>query len=234
LLFIFGIQLGRSGGMTRYNLDGDAGLFNVFGSRNHTKVIKLGSGVDIKHFKVFEYINAEVLDKEDDVIKLEAKDVLKETLFFPGDHVVINYSNTNELYVMDGSVNHVYDISPLLIDVRINKVEKLKDLRKHERFYVSLMANIRVCGTSKLVFAVVKNMSSGGIKINCSDQLTKEDVLEVEILLDRTNKLVFSGSVVRTNKMSDYFEYGIEIRGISENNLKCLYHYLKWLDSDYR
>jgi len=40
----------------------------------------------------------------------------------------------------------------------------------------------------------------------------------MEILLDRTNKLVFSGAVVRKNKVNDYYEYGIEIRGISENN----------------
>jgi len=207
---MLGIQLGRSGDMARYNLDGGTGLFNALGNRNPAKVVKLGSGVDIKHFKMFEYINAEVLGKTDDSIKVEAKDVLKETLFFPGDHVVVNYSNTQDLFVMDGNINHVYDINPLIIDVKINKVEKLKDLRKHERFYVSLMANIRVCGTSKLVFAVVKNMSSGGIKINCNEQLTTEDVLEVEILLDRTNKLVFSGAVVRKNKVNDYYEYGIE------------------------
>jgi len=136
--------------MARYNLDGGTGLFNALGNRNPAKVVKLGSGVDIKHFKMFEYINAEVLGKTDDSIKVEAKDVLKETLFFPGDHVVVNYSNTQDLFVMDGNINHVYDINPLIIDVKINKVEKLKDLRKHERFYVSLMANIRVCGTSKL------------------------------------------------------------------------------------
>lgn len=120
--------------MTKYNLDGGTGLFNVLGIRSHTKVIKPGSGVDIKHFKMFEYINAEVLAKKDDTIKVEAKDIVKETLFFPGDHVVVNYSNTNELYVMDGSINYVYNINPLLVDVKINKVEKLNDLRKHERF----------------------------------------------------------------------------------------------------
>jgi len=45
------------------------------GNRNPAKVVKLGSGVDIKHFKMFEYINAEVLGKTDDSIKVEAKDV---------------------------------------------------------------------------------------------------------------------------------------------------------------
>jgi len=59
--------------MARYNLDGGTGLFNALGNRNPAKVVKLGSGVDIKH----EYINAEVLGKTDDSIKVEAKDVLK-------------------------------------------------------------------------------------------------------------------------------------------------------------
>lgn len=220
--------------MTKYNLDEGTGLFNFLVKKNFTRIIKLDSGVDIKHFKMYEYINATVIGKSDDTIEVEVKDNVQETLFFPQDHIVINYSDNKELYVMDGTITYICRISPLVFKVKVNKVEKLKDLRKYERYYVSLMSNIRVSGFITPVFAVVKNMSSGGIKINCKEHLIPEDVLEVEVILDRTNKLVFSGAVVRKNKIGDYFEYGIEIKGISESNIKCLYHYLSWLDSDYR
>lgn len=220
--------------MSGYNLDENKGIFSLFGIKNLTKLIKQGAAMDVKHFKMYEYMNCTVLEKSENDIKLEMKDHTQETLFFPGDHVVLNYSNNNELYVIDGTIVYVFSINPPVIKVRMNKCEKLKNLRKHERYYVSLMANIRVSGSNKPFFAVVKNMSSGGIKINSDERLIPEDVLEVEVILDRTNKLVFSGAVVRKNKLGNYFEYGIEIKGISESNIKCLYHYLKWLGSEYR
>ncbi|HPD01697.1 MAG TPA: PilZ domain-containing protein [Acetivibrio sp.] len=220
--------------MSGYNLDENKGLLNLFGNKNLMKLIRPGSPIDVKHFKMYEYINCTVLEKNENDLKLEMKDHTQETLFFPGDHVVLNYSNNDELYVIDGTIIYVFSINPPVVKIRMNKCEKLKNLRKHERYYVSLMANIRVSGGNKPFFAVVKNMSSGGIKINCNERLMPDDVLEVEVILDRTNKLVFSGAVVRKNKLGNYFEYGIEIKGISESNIKCLYHYLKWLGSEYR
>ena len=51
-------------------------------------------------------------------------------------------------------------------------------------------------------------------------------------LIGLTN--LFSTERSKKNRLGNYFEYGIEIKGISESNIKCLYHYLKWLGSEYR
>ncbi|NLD48524.1 MAG: PilZ domain-containing protein [Clostridiaceae bacterium] len=222
--------------MSNYDLDERTGfsLLNLFGSKNNIKMIKFGDTVDVKHFKMFEYLNASVIDNEENALKLRVKEFLNETFIFPDDHVIINYADEKELYVLSGTVTYVYTVNPLTLKVEINRVEKLKNLRKHQRFYVSLMSNIKVEGFITPIFAVVKNISPGGIKVNCTENLIPEDVLEVEVILDRTNKLVFKGAVVRKNRLRDYFEYGIEIQGMSEVNVKCLHHYLNWLDSSYK
>lgn len=222
--------------MSNYDLDERTGFsfFNLFGNKNNIKMVKFGDTVDIKHFKMFEYLNATVIDTEDNALKLKVKEFLNETFIFPDDHVIINHSAGDELYVLSGTVTYVYTVNPLTLKVEVNRVEKLKNLRKHQRFYVSLMANIKVEGFLTPVFAVVKNISPGGIKVNCTENLIAEDVLEVEVILDRTNKLNFKGAVVRKNRLRDYFEYGIEIQGMSEVNVKCLHHYLNWLDSSYK
>jgi hypothetical protein len=92
------------------------------------------------------------------------------------------------------------------------------------------MANLTIPGFINRVFAVVKNISSGGIKVNCSEYLSTEESITVEVVLDRINTLTFKGAIVRRNKCNGYYEYGIEINGISESNLKCLHHYLNWLN----
>jgi|LSQX01.3.fsa_nt_gb hypothetical protein len=222
--------------MSNYDLDKGSGfsLLNLFGNKNLTRMIIEDSNVDIKHYKMFEYLNGRVMENENNTLKLRVKEFLNETFVFPDDHVIINYSDVKELYVLSGTVSYVFSVSPLTINVEINSIEKLKNLRKHQRFYVSLMANIKVQGFLTPVFAVVKNISPGGIKVNCSETLIPEDILEVEVILDRTNKLVFKGAVVRKSRIKDYYEYGIEIQGMTEANVKCLHHYLNWLDSSYR
>ena len=47
---------------------------------------------------------------------------------------------------MSGVISYVYSVSPLKISVSINGIEKFKDLRKHQRYYVSLTSTIKVSG----------------------------------------------------------------------------------------
>lgn len=219
--------------MSKYDLDKRMGILSFLSTKSLTKIVGINSPADFKHFRMFEFINATIMDVTESEMILKVRDIIKEPLFFPDDHVVINYSHKKELYVMSGVINYIYNISPLKFSVSINGIEKFKDLRKHQRYYVSLTSTIKVSGFITPIFAVVKNISSGGIKVYCRDILTYDDIIDVEVILDRTNKLNFNGKIVRKAKIKDYYEYGIEIIGISEANLKCLYHYMSWLNSDY-
>lgn len=233
IYFAYKYTFERSGVVPKYDLDEKTGISSLFSGKNLNKMVKIGTSLEIKHFKMFEYLNACVKDKSDNTIRLVTKEELQETFFFPRDTVVINYSDSKELYVISGEINAIHAISPLELTITTNHVEKLKNLRKYSRYYVSLMTNITVPGFVNQVFAVVKNMSTGGIKVNCSEYLSTEENLTVEVVLDRKNKLNFKGGIVRRNKSNGYYEYGIEIRGISESNLKCLHHYLNWLNFDH-
>ncbi|TYQ15516.1 UNVERIFIED_CONTAM: PilZ domain-containing protein [Acetivibrio alkalicellulosi] len=219
--------------MSKYDLDKGMGMLSFFTTKNLTKIIRVNSGAELKHFRMFEFVNSAILERTENTITLKIKDAIKETLFFPEDHVVINYSMNKELYVLTGVISYIYSINPIKMSINVTGVEKFKDLRKHQRYYVSMTSTIKVSGFVTPIFAVVKNISSGGVKVYCKEVLTYEDIIDVEVILDRTNKMNFNGKIVRITNIKDYYEYGIEIIGISESNLKCLYHYMKWLNSDY-
>lgn len=224
----------RGGIVSEYNLDVKTDGASLSMGKNLNKMVKVGTGLEIKHNKMFEYLNASVIEKTENTLRLATKELIKETLFFPGDSVDMNYSDKNDLFSISGKIMNIKSLNPLDFTVLTTRIEKLKDLRKYERYYVSLMANIEVSDVSDKVFVVVKNMSSGGIKINSSDYLTMSENVRVEVILDRINKLAFKGAIVRKGRGKSYFEYGIEIREISETNYKCLKHYLSWLGYDYK
>lgn len=220
--------------MSGYNLDVKTDDASLFVGKNLNKMVKVGTGLEIKHNKMFEYLNASVIEKTENTLRLATKELIKETFFFPGDSVAINYSDADDLFSISGKITNIKSLNPLDFTVLTTRIEKLKDLRKYERYYVSLMANIEIPDVSNKVFVVVKNMSFGGIKINCSEYLSMSENVGVEVVLDRINRLAFKGAIVRKGRGKGYFEYGIEIREISETNYKCLEHYLNWLGYDYK
>ncbi|MDQ2085988.1 PilZ domain-containing protein [Herbivorax sp. ANBcel31] len=219
--------------MSKYDLDKGKSILSFLNTKTLTKIVRINSPADLKHFRMFEFINATIIDRTENDVVLKIKDSIKDPLFFPEDHVVINYSHNKELYILSGVISYIYGIDPLTVSISVSGIEKFKDLRKHQRYYVSLTSTIKVSGFVSTIFAVVKNISSGGIKVYCKDVLNYDDIIDIEVILDRTNKLNFNGKIVRKSKIKDYYEYGIEIIGLSESNMQCLYHYMKWLNSDY-
>lgn len=224
----------RGGIVSEFNLDDRSlGTSSAIGE-NLKKLVRVGTGLEIKHVNMYEYLNASVVKRNGNTLRIRTKELIRETLFFPGDCVVLNYSDGNNLFVISGKIKKINSLNPLDLSISVTRLEKLKDSRKYQRYYVSLTANLDVPGFSDKLFVVVKNISSGGVKINCSDYLPFTNIVGVEVILDRINNLFFKGEIVRNGRSKGYFEYGIEIQEISEANYKCLKHYLNWLSNDYK
>jgi hypothetical protein len=211
--------------MAGYNLDEKTGLLGMFGSRLSAKILKVNDIADFKHFELFDFIKASVVGVNDPYIKLRIDD-MPQINIFPEDHIVLNYSNSGELYVISAKIVAIESLTPAVFTILANKIEKMKDLRKFERFYVSLSSYLRIPGVMEPVFGVVTNISASGIKINCNVDLMMEDIIEVIINLDRVEKMNFRGKIVRKNRITQFYEYGFEIYDISDGNRRNLVHFV--------
>lgn len=209
--------------MKSYDLDDKTGLFGTFMTKNPTKLLRIGDDVEFKHFALFNLIKAFPVEVNENSIKIQAKEAVAAPNIKPGDHVVVNFTS-GEMYVLSGEIESVDKLDPLEVTIKINKIEKMKDFRKGEKFAVSLSASIKIIGIAESVPAVAKNISFGGAKINCKEEIMQEDVVEITITIDKSTRYGFKGRVVRKNKVTDYFEYGLEITEITETNLKNLHH----------
>lgn len=215
--------------MHKYNLDEKQGLFSLLQNKNILKILSPGAPVTIKHFKMNEYLDASINDLTQTTLTIEILSQYNEPFMFPKDHVVVNYTSSKEVYVISGEVQKVISINPIKLIMEIKAIETLGNLRKGSRYYVSIPANIKVRGYVQSIFAVVKNISVGGIKVNCSEYIDKNRTLDVEIIFDKMNKMNFEGIIVRNVRIDDYYEYGIEISGITESNSRSLHHFINWM-----
>jgi len=214
--------------MEKYNLDEKGGLFK-FVAKSPVKIVKTNDGIDLKHSSVFNYIKSTVLDVGESTLKIQSKDKTPGISLSEGDHVVLYYRASGDIYVITGEIGPVEKNDPLQVTVKVQKIEKLKDLIKEKRHCVSMAALIKIIGVPEAKSAVIKNISFGGVKINCAEDIMMEDMVDVSVLVDKMNKMPFKGRVVRKNKINSLFEYGLEYVEMTETGSKlltrCIYEF---------
>jgi hypothetical protein len=204
----------------KYNLDDKGGLFK-FIAKSPSKIVKQGDGIELKHFGMFNYIKSKVSEVTETSIRVQSSEKSGDTGISPGDHVVLYYSS-GDIYVVTGSVGTVNKLDPIDLTVKVVKIEKLKDMVKEKKHCISLNSSFKIIGVPDSKPAVATNVSFGGIKANCREDIMLEDIVEVTIYVDKNNRIQFKGRIVRKNKVGDINEYGIEFSEMTESNNKLM------------
>lgn len=207
--------------MEKYNLDEKGGLFK-FVEKKPSKVVKSGDAIEMKHFNFPAFCKFSVLNVGEMDMKIQCKEKIADPGISAGDHAVLHYRPSNETFVVTADIAAVDKADPIEVTVRVSKIEKLKDLIKDKKYCVSLPASVKIIGVPESKFAAVKNISFGGIKANCKEDIMLEDMIDVTVSVDKMNKMTFKGRVVRKNKLNDLFEYGIEYAEMTESSNKVL------------
>ena len=206
--------------MEKYNLDDKGGLFK-FIAKSPSKIVKQGDNIEFKHFGTFNLIKATASDITETSFRIQSTDKIVDAKISTGDHVMLYYS-TGDHYIISGEVGTVNKLDPIDLVIKVIKIEKFKDLIKEKKYCVSLNANFKIVGVPESKQAAVKNISFGGIKADCNEDIMMEDIIEVTVYVDKLNKMPFKGRVVRKNKIDNKYEYGVEYSEVTESSNKLL------------
>ncbi len=216
--------------MEKYNLDEKGGLFK-FVEKKPSKVVKNGDIVELRHFGVFGTIRCNIISVDDSTLKIQASEKNPDVSFSTGDHLVLSYESSKDVFVIVGEIASVDSKDPLEITISVNRIEKLKDNVKEKKYFVSLPVSLKIIGIPENKMGIVKNISFGGIKFNCNEDIMMEDIVDATIQLDKQNKLPFKGRVVRKNHIGNYYEYGLEFAEMVESSNKLLTRTMYELES---
>lgn len=218
--------------MSNYNLDDNKGFLNLFNKNNPQNILLTGNRIDIKHYNMFDFSNAFILGVSAHLLKIKFRTSLPELDFFPEDPVVLNYIHENQLYSISSEIHSIETLDPLILNINIINIVKKKSLRKNERFYISITAQLNQPDISNSYFAIVKNLSSSGIKLNCKEDISLNKSVNITMYIDNYYSINFKGLIVRKNKLKSYYEYGVEIKDITKTNKLTFQHYINQLKSD--
>lgn len=207
--------------MEKYNLDDKGGLFK-FVEKKASKVLKNGDSIELKHFQLPGVVKARISDVTESTFRLQSDTRAPDAVITQNDHVILEYVNSGNTYVVTGAVNTVNGKEPADVMINVVKIEKLKDLIKEKKLYVSLPASIKIIGVSEPKNATVSVISFGGVKFFSREDIMNEDIIEMTYFFDKATKMNFKGKIVRKNKIDTGFEYGLEYAEVVESYNKVL------------
>ncbi len=206
--------------MEKYNLDDKGGLFK-FVAKSPLKIVKQGDSIEFKHFGMFNLIKATASDVTETSFRIQSTEKAIDTAITPGDSVMLYYTSGDH-YVISGEIGTVNKTDPLDLVIKVGKIEKFKDLIKEKKYCVSMNAALKIIGVPESKQASLKNISFGGIKADCREDILLEDIIDVTVYVDKNNKMPFKGRVVRKNRLNDKYEYGVEFSEMTESSNKLL------------
>jgi len=206
-------------------------LNSFFKRCNISKLLSKVGVVKLKHFEYDEYFEAKVESIDNEQVKITVDDIIDREKFKANDKVVLSFVRSNEVYWADGEILSIKFRSPVEIVLTLKDVKKRDNMRKRNRYFVSLSGMIKNEAEDTGKAVVVRDISFEGLRVDCSSEFDVDSKVYVSINLNKQQRCSFKGRVVRKANLGKTFEYGIQICNILRENNMVLYDYINKLEN---
>ncbi|MFZ5990100.1 MAG: PilZ domain-containing protein [Bacillota bacterium] len=189
--------------------------------------VKPGDIISIRHYSGINPFNSIVVDIDGDAIRVKLTKDFAIMNFLEGDPVVFGIETNGQIHMIGCNITKI-DSKEEVVEVVIDKVDTGSDQRRHERFPVSLYADIRTKFSKKKHLAAIKDISYYGMLVYSKSDFTLGEQIEIDIYMEK--KMVFlKGDIVRKTESPHYTQYGLRIVYEDINTMNFMKEYLKRL-----
>jgi hypothetical protein len=193
-------------------------------------LVKPGDVVVIKHYSEFSSIKSVVVEVTDNILIARLTKDFSQMNFLEGDPVVVGFEKDNEVFVMGCSIIEVMQSEDIIM-LKIDEVEANNERRNHERYPVSLYADIKVHGSNNLYLATIKEISYHGMLVCCKADLEADSRLEVDTYLG-SYTISLKASIMRKVEQARFFEYGLKLNFEDSESSDFVKNYILSLSND--
>lgn len=193
--------------------------------------IKEGDIISVRHYSGLSPFKSIVMSISEDVVTVKLTKDFAVMNFLEGDPVVLCYEINDEVNVYGCNIEKIH-IREDIVELSIDKVDlNAVNQRYHERFPVSLYADICAKDSRKKQLATIKDLSYYGMLIYSKADVQLNEQLEVDIYMEKT--IIFlKGNVVRKVQKENFIEYGLGIVYEDGHSLNFMKDYIKRLKED--
>ncbi|OPZ83585.1 MAG: PilZ domain protein [Firmicutes bacterium ADurb.Bin419] len=190
-------------------------------------LIKNGDIVSVRHYSGVNPFKSIVVDSDEDHVKIKLTKDFAIMNFLEGDPVVIGVESEGNVKIFGCKIVEI-NIKDGIIEVSVDKIDSEAEQRRHERFPVSLYADVRVKMDKKKHLAAIKDISFYGMLIFSKSEFSVGEELELDIYMEK-NMLFLKCEVMRKVPGDVYNKYGVRIIYRDVNSMNFVKEYLKRL-----
>lgn len=203
----------------------------VFGRTDVSKLIAKDNKIKLKHFEYDEYIEAKVDSVKGEQVRVFIDDIVDREKFRTQDKLVLSFVKSNDVFWADVEIMSIKHYKPVEVDLKLSDIKKRENMRKRNRYFVSLSGSIKKEAEDTEKAVIVRDLSFEGLRIDCSSEFEVDSKVYISINLTKQQKFSFKGRIVRKADLGKGFEYGIEICNIFRENNIVLYDYINKLEN---
>lgn len=200
-----------------------------------TPDIRRGAIISIKHPNIGYPILNVIKRIENECLYFRAPEEFSKKNISKGEELQVNVLTEKYEYVIKGKILDIEQSYPKFVQCYPLTFKRFKNLRKNKRYWVNLNAYITLSGYKEKSYAVVRNLSIGGLSIAFKEIVTKNELISIDLYLDTEAEEIvsFIAKVVRCSQYNGKFtEYGLQIVQIDGFSKDTLQKYIDFLDDN--
>jgi hypothetical protein len=132
--------------------------------------------------------------------------------------------------MVGGSIKNIFPHKNK-IDINIDTITVEAQKRSHERFPVSLYADIIQENSKKRNIVILKDLSFSGIQIHSKVDFNTNSNISMDIYLER-NVISINATIIRKVNKIKYFEYGLKINYNNVTTMNFIKDYIQTLRNE--
>lgn len=179
--------------------------------------LKEGNRIRTKFVTGSEWINNTITFVGPDMFEMHLKVSYVMNNISKGDALTFKYGYENLEYVMDGVVEEI-NLYENLITIRVYNIQKFTNRRKDIRFDVSLCSYVVYDYTQKPTYALIQNLSKGGLSLETKSDLDIGATCGVNIFLSKEKIIFLVCKVLRKKSNENNSVYDTQITSINRKS----------------
>ncbi len=199
--------------------------------------LKIGGRLSIERYKKDailnekNILNAQIIDLREGYIYISAP-IYKGKRYFlsNGQTISIFFYRDSAVYQFYAEVIKQADTGIVAFIVRPTSNLCRIQRRSHYRFSIVIDVIIERKRNDEIhrLECIAKDLSGGGIRAVCSEELEEGEYVKIELYLYKNNRIIVNGKVIRAikNTTTNSYELGIKFDKISRSNEDKIYSFI--------
>ncbi|MDP4180882.1 MAG: PilZ domain-containing protein [Bacillota bacterium] len=185
--------------------------------------------IKTRHPGSFDWVTTIIRKAYANYLEVEQVEDYMVKVLMIGDNLLIKYSDNENLYTLEATVQSIKFASQAVI-LAVNNIKKMKNIRYSYRYDAYLSSSLKMMENFNEIYSVVTNLSNTGMSIITKGFIQIGEKIDMNVYLSSDNMINFKCEIKWSDVIWPNNMYGVQIVDIDNSNQEKFEEYIKKLE----